>query len=70
MDVIFGDVNPSGRLPYTIAKKSEDYNGQICACCECKYTEGLFIDYRHFDQAKIEPRFEFGYGLCKFFCLP
>ncbi|KAK8030144.1 beta-glucosidase D [Apiospora rasikravindrae] len=63
MDVIFGDVNPSGRLVYTVAKKVEDYNGEICPCCECDYTEGLYTDYRHFDQAGIEPRFEFGYGL-------
>ncbi|KAI7528538.1 hypothetical protein KC316_g17742 [Hortaea werneckii] len=27
------------------------------------FSEGLFIDYRHFDQAGIEPRFEFGYGM-------
>ena len=67
MDVLFGDVNPSGRLPYTIAKKAEDYNGKVCACCDCKFEEGLFIDYRHFDQAKIEPRYEFGYGLCMYF---
>lgn len=63
MDVLFGDVNPSGKLVYTIAKNESDYNGQICPCCECDYTEGLYIDYRHFDQAGIEPRYEFGYGL-------
>ena len=63
MDVIFGDVNPSARLPYTIAKQPSDYNGAICPCCECNYTEGLYIDYRHFDQANITPRYEFGYGL-------
>jgi len=63
MDVIFGDVNPSGRLPYTIAKTTEDYNGKICPCCECKYDEGLFIDYRHFDKSNITPRYEFGFGL-------
>lgn len=28
-DVLFGDTNPSGRLPYTIAKKEEDYNTRI-----------------------------------------
>ncbi|KAK8079236.1 beta-glucosidase D [Apiospora phragmitis] len=63
MDVIFGDVNPSGKLVYTIAKRLEDYNGEICGCCDCDYTEGLYTDYRHFDQAGIEPRYEFGYGL-------
>ncbi|KAL3438793.1 glycoside hydrolase superfamily [Aspergillus tetrazonus] len=63
VDVLFGDVNPSAKLVYTIAKSEDDYNGQICECCECDYTEGLYIDYRHFDQAGIEPRFEFGFGL-------
>ncbi|KAK6859167.1 hypothetical protein PG995_005020 [Apiospora arundinis] len=63
MDVLFGDVNPSGKLVYTIAKKLEDYNGKICGCCDCDYTEGVYTDYRHFDQAGIEPRYEFGYGL-------
>ncbi|KAL4797709.1 glycoside hydrolase superfamily [Aspergillus venezuelensis] len=63
VDVLFGDVNPSAKLPYTIAKNEDDYNGQICECCECDYTEGLYIDYRHFDQAEIEPRYEFGFGL-------
>lgn len=65
MDVLFGDVNPSGKLVYTIAKNETDYNGEICPCCECDYTEGLYIDYRHFDQSDIEPRFEFGFGLCE-----
>jgi len=27
------------------------------------YSEGLFVDYRHFDEANIKPRFEFGFGL-------
>ncbi|KAL5339998.1 glycosyl hydrolase family 3 C-terminal domain-containing protein [Aspergillus crustosus] len=63
VDVFFGAVNPSAKLPYTIAKRESDYNGQIYPCYECDYTEGLFIDYRHFNQARIEPRFEFGFGL-------
>lgn len=63
MDVLFGAVNPAGRLPYTIAHNESDYNGDICPCCDCDYVEGLFIDYRHFDEASIAPRFEFGFGL-------
>jgi beta-glucosidase len=68
VDVLFGAVNPSGRLPYTIAKQRTDYPADVVYTSEdgtpqITYSEGLFIDYRHFDQASIEPRFEFGFGL-------
>ncbi|GAB7360059.1 hypothetical protein MBLNU230_g7581t1 [Neophaeotheca triangularis] len=69
-DIIFGDENPSGRLPYTIAKKEEDYgptsgilyypNGVVP---QQNFSEGLYFDYRHFDKYDITPRYEFGYGL-------
>ncbi|KZV61087.1 glycoside hydrolase family 3 protein [Peniophora sp. CONT] len=65
-DVLYGAVNPSGHLPYTIAKSPSDYPAQIVegnTFLTVDYPEGLFIDYRHFDQADIEPRFEFGFGL-------
>ncbi|GAB1524392.1 hypothetical protein RhiTH_007546 [Rhizoctonia solani] len=55
-------------LPYTIAKKPEDYS--TCVVCndpseqpQIPYTEGLLIDYRWFDAKNIEPRYEFGLGL-------
>jgi beta-glucosidase len=70
VDILFGDVNPSGKLPYTIGKSMDDYgegakvlyrpNGVIP---QQNYSEGLYIDYRYFDKAGIEPRYEFGYGL-------
>ncbi|KAF8346638.1 glycoside hydrolase family 3 protein [Amanita rubescens] len=71
VDVLYGDWNPSGRLPYTIAKQPSDYPtqlitadpGGLTAIVEIPYTEGLFIDYRYFDAKKITPRFEFGFGL-------
>ncbi|OJT07008.1 hypothetical protein TRAPUB_2138 [Trametes pubescens] len=68
-DVLYGDVNPSGRLPYTMAKRPEDYGAQLITGGEVDdilridYTEGLNIDYRHFDANNIDPRFEFGFGL-------
>lgn len=69
-DIIFGDVNPSGRLPYTIGKSLKDYGpgGQILylpnnIVPQQNFTEGLYIDYRHFDKSEIEPRYEFGFGL-------
>ncbi|KAH7904316.1 glycoside hydrolase family 3 protein [Hygrophoropsis aurantiaca] len=68
-DILYGDYNPSGRLPYTIAKQPSDYGAQLVTggsgneILSIDYSEGLMIDYRHFDAANIEPRFEFGYGL-------
>lgn len=66
MDVLYGDVSPSGKLPYTIAKEEGDYGTAVSGSGVDKFEEGLFVDYRHFDQAGIEPRFEFGFGLCEF----
>jgi len=68
VDVLYGAVNPSGRLPYTIAKSASDYPttleiGTGSKVVEINYAEGLFIDYRHFDAANIAPRYEFGFGL-------
>jgi beta-glucosidase len=65
-DVLFGDVNPSGKLPQTFPKRLEDNpafinypgeNGQVY------YGEGLFVGYRYYEKKKIEPLFPFGYGL-------
>ncbi len=69
-DVLYGSVSPSGKLPYTIAKKEADYGTYVVDAAEDSFPEGLFIDYRHFDQAKIEPRFEFGFGLCELLRYP
>ena len=64
--LLFGDVNPSGRLPTTLAARREDYpdfghfpgtNGQVT------YAEGIYVGYRHFDKAQVAPLFPFGYGL-------
>ena len=55
VDVLYGDVNPSGRLPYTVAKSPADYPAQLVTggtgndILKIDYTEGLMIDYRHFD---------------------
>ncbi|KAJ5770371.1 uncharacterized protein N7511_002422 [Penicillium nucicola] len=63
VDVLYGAVSPSGKLPYTIAKAAEDYGTTWTNSEVDDFTEGLFIDYRHFDQNGITPRYEFGYGL-------
>ncbi|GAB5585921.1 hypothetical protein Unana1_00821 [Umbelopsis nana] len=62
-DVLFGDVNPSGRLPYTMAKQTSDYPALAVNAAEINYTEGLLIGHRWFDAKNIEPLFPFGHGL-------
>ena len=69
VDVLYGDVNPSGKLPFTVAKNETDYghllNSTVSfgAFPQQNFSEGLYIDYRYFDKHGIEPRFEFGFGL-------
>lgn len=65
-DVLFGDVNPSGRLPQTFPKRLEDNPAYINYPGEngkVYYGEGIFVGYRYYDKKKIEPLFPFGYGL-------
>jgi beta-glucosidase len=65
-DVLFGTVNPSGKLPTTFPRRLRDTpayinypgeNGQVL------YGEGIFVGYRYYDKKDIEPLFPFGYGL-------
>jgi beta-glucosidase len=65
-DVLYGDVNPSGRLSQTWPVRLQDNpaylnypgeNGRVL------YGEGLFVGYRYYDEKQISPRFPFGYGL-------
>lgn len=71
VDVLYGDVNPSGRLPYTVARSESDYGHLLNstfdpsnpAFLQCDFTEGLYIDYRDFDRRNVTPQYEFGYGL-------
>ncbi|KAK8080840.1 hypothetical protein PG997_008658 [Apiospora hydei] len=50
-------------LPYTIAKAAGDYGTSVSRGQSDSFSEGLYIDYRHFDRANIAPRYEFGFGL-------
>lgn len=64
--VLFGDVNPSGKLTTSFLKRWEDYSSYGTYPNEtgaAHYTDDIFVGYRHVDRAGIEPRFAFGYGL-------
>jgi beta-glucosidase len=69
MQVLYGDVSPSGHLPYTVPKSEDDYpksvglRGFQLGQPQDTFTEGLYIDYRHFHKANITPRYPFGHGL-------
>ncbi len=52
VDILWGAVNPSGRLPYTIAKSPSDYSADIGYNHDVNYSEGLYIDYRWFDEVR------------------
>jgi beta-glucosidase len=65
-DVLFGVRSPSGKLPCTFPKRLEDapaYHNWPGENLEVNYGEGLYIGYRHYERAKIEPLFPFGHGL-------
>lgn len=73
-DVIFGRVNPSGKLPMTFPVRLADvaahavgeYPGTKRAdsdIVDIRYNEGVMVGYRWFDTRKIRPLFAFGHGL-------
>ncbi|WP_324673544.1 glycoside hydrolase family 3 C-terminal domain-containing protein [Hymenobacter sp. GOD-10R] len=69
--VLFGDVNPSGKLPFTFPAKLEDspahklgeYPSTPGNELKQTYKEDIFVGYRYFDTYKVAPQFAFGYGL-------
>ncbi|KAJ3401673.1 hypothetical protein HDU80_005819 [Chytriomyces hyalinus] len=67
-DILFGDTNPSGRLPFTVLKDRSDYPADVVYKSndwtpQINYTEGLYLDYRHADKAGLTPLVPFGHGL-------
>lgn len=71
--VLYGDADPSGRLPVTFGSAAGDYPASskerypgvegVGGYPEVQYEEGVFVGYRHFDERDIEPLFPFGHGL-------
>ncbi|WP_411895730.1 glycoside hydrolase family 3 C-terminal domain-containing protein [Winogradskyella sp. A2] len=66
-DVLLGNVNPSGKLPWTMPKKLEDSpahaTNSFPGDMSVSYDEGLLVGYRWFDTKNVEPLYPFGYGL-------
>jgi beta-glucosidase len=65
-DVLFGDANPSGKLPVSFVKEWKDspaYGHYPGENLQVDYAEGIYVGYRYFDKQKVEPLFPFGYGL-------
>ena len=65
-DVLFGDVNPSGKLSQTFPMRLEDNPAYINYPGEngkVQYGEGLFVGYRYYEKKDIAPLFPFGFGL-------
>lgn len=65
--ILVGDVNPSGKLPFTFPVKLEDNGahklGEYPGNGEETYNEGIFVGYRWNDKENIKPLFSFGHGL-------
>ena len=66
-DVLFGAVNPSGKLPFTFPVRLEDNGahtlGEYPGADKVKYNESIFVGYRWHDKEQLKPLFAFGHGL-------
>ncbi|MBN1384742.1 MAG: glycoside hydrolase family 3 C-terminal domain-containing protein [Elusimicrobia bacterium] len=65
-DILLGNMNPSGKLPFTFPKKLEDnpsYANYPGSGGKVHYNEDIFVGYRHYDTRNVEPLFPFGHGL-------
>ncbi|MBW6492647.1 MAG: glycoside hydrolase family 3 C-terminal domain-containing protein, partial [Lentimicrobium sp.] len=66
-EILFGEVNPSGKLPMTFANSHKDYPshsiGEFPGAGTVNYAEDIYIGYRYFDTQNKEVVFPFGFGL-------
>ncbi|KAE8148639.1 glycosyl hydrolase family 3 N terminal domain-containing protein [Aspergillus avenaceus] len=71
VDLLYGDVNPSAKLPYVIAYNESDYNAPLTTDVltngtydwQSWFDEKLEVGYRYFDAHNLPVRYEFGFGL-------
>ncbi|KAG6101990.1 hypothetical protein E4U30_000382 [Claviceps sp. LM220 group G6] len=70
VSLLWGDSNPSGKLPYTVAHSPSDYGALLDPHAQggskdpqADYTAGIYMDYKYFEANNIQPRYEFGFGL-------
>ena len=66
VDILFGKVNPSGKLPESFPYQLEDNPSYLYFLGEgdkVEYREGVFVGYRYYDKKKMAVRFPFGFGL-------
>ncbi|KAI0026168.1 glycoside hydrolase family 3 protein [Xylariomycetidae sp. FL0641] len=72
--ILYGDANPSGKLPYSVPRNERDYgalahatqpddDGAYARFPQSDFAEGVHVDYRAFDARNVTPRYEFGFGL-------
>jgi beta-glucosidase len=68
--ILFGELNPSGKLPMTFPKKLEDHPSQKLGeypgnlnTLTVNYNDDIYVGYRYYDTYKVEPQFAFGHGL-------
>ncbi len=68
--IIFGQVNPSGKLPMTFPKKLEDHGSHALGEYPgdtnkliVNYLDDIYVGYRYYDTYKVDPQFAFGHGL-------
>ena len=67
-EILFGDVNPSGKLPITIERRLEDNPAYVNYPTDpnataIRYTEDIFVGYRGYERNGVAPQFPFGFGL-------
>jgi len=62
--VLFGEVNPSGKLPFTFPRRLEDNPAYLYYSRgrEAYYGEGVFVGYRYYEKRKVATLFPFGHG--------